>query len=96
MKLQITFEQKENKYKPISNVIEIESWEYYKTHEQECYVKALMNIAHNKHCSPKYLRDILGYTKVKVREYDTKKIELNKKIEMLKRIQNKRNEKVGE
>lgn len=48
MKIQITFFQKDNKYKPVSTLLEVESMEYYEQHKAETQRRALLNIAHNR------------------------------------------------
>ena len=52
MKIQITFFQKDNKYKPVSTLLEVESMEYYEQHKAETQRRALLNIAHNRKTTP--------------------------------------------
>ena len=96
MKIQITFFQKDNKYKPVSTLLEVESMEYYEQHKAETQKRALLNIAHQRKTTPKELID-QGYTKIKVREYDIEKIkaqqEYQHKVNLIKYIERKRKEK---
>ena len=95
MKIQVTFFQKENKYKPISIVLDIESMGYYTSHKVELQRRALLNIAHQRKTTPKELIN-QGYTKIKVREYDKEKIkeqqEYQHKVNLIKYIERKRKE----
>lgn len=96
MKLQVTVFHNENKYKPMSTIVEIESMEYYKEHKQEVQKRALENIGHQRYLTPNEIIKS-GYTKVKVREYDKEKIqeqqELQHKINLIKYYERKRQEK---
>ena len=96
MKIQITFFQKDNKYKPVSTLLEVESMEYYEQHKAETQRRALLNIAHQRKTTPKELIN-QGYTKIKVREYDIEKIkaqqEYQHKVNLIKYIERKRKEK---
>lgn len=96
MKIQLTFFQKENKYKPVSTLLEVESMEYYEQHKAETQRRALLNIAHQRKTTPKELIN-QGYTKIKVREYDIEKIkeqqEYQHKVNLIKYIERKRKEK---
>lgn len=96
IKIQLTFFQKENKYKPISTLLEVESMDYYTSHKVELQRRALLNIAHQRKTTPKELID-QGYTKIKVREYDIEKIkeqqECQHKVNLIKYIERKRKEK---
>ena len=95
MKIQITFFQKDNKYKPVSTLLEVESMEYYEQHKAETQTRALLNIAHNRKTTPQELLK-QGYTKIKVREYDLEKIkaqqEYQHKVNLIKYIERKRKE----
>lgn len=93
IKIQVTLFHKENKYKPISTIITVDSMEYYNNHKQEEQKRALLNIAHQRKMEPKEIL-ALGYTKIKVREYDIEKIkeqqEQQYKINLIKYIERKR------
>ena len=95
IKLQVTFFQKENKYKPISTIVEIDSLEYYNNNKAEVQKRALMNIAHNRKTTP---NDLIqqGYTKIKTREYNIEEIkkqqEFKHRVNLLKYIDKKRKE----
>ena len=95
IKLQITFFQKENKYKPISTILEIDSLKYYENHKAEIQKRALMNIAHNRKTTPNVLIQ-QGYTKIKTREYNIEEIkkqqEFKHRVNLLKYIDKKRKE----
>lgn len=95
MKIQVTFFQKENKYKPISIVLDVESMDYYTSHKVELQRRALLNIAHQRKTTPKELIN-QGYIKIKVREYDKEKIkeqqEYQHKVNLIKYIERKRKE----
>ena len=95
MKIQVTFFQKENKYKPISIVLDVESMDYYTSHKVELQRRALLNIAHQRKTTPKELIN-QGYIKIKVREYDKEKIkeqqEHQHKVNLIKYIERKRKE----
>ena len=95
MKIQVTFFQKENKYKPISIVLDVESMNYYTSHKVELQRRALLNIAHQRKTTPKELIN-QGYIKIKVREYDKEKIkeqqEYQHKVNLIKYIERKRKE----
>ena len=96
IKIQITFFQKENKYKPISTILDIKNMDYYINHKTELQKKALLNIAHQRKTTPKELIN-QGYIKIKVREYDKEKIkaqqEYQHKVNLIKYIERKRKEK---
>lgn len=96
MKLQVTLFHKENKYKPISTIVEVESMDYYNSHKAEIQKKAMENCGHARYLTPSQLIE-QGYTKVKVREYDLAEIkkqeELRHKINLIKYIEKQRKEK---
>ncbi len=95
IKLQVTFFQKENKYKPISTIVEIDSLEYYENNKAEVQKRALLNIAHNRRTTPNNLIQ-QGYTKIKTREYNIEEIkkqqEFKHRVNLLKYIDKKRKE----
>ena len=95
IKIQLTFFQKENKYKPISTLLDVESMDYYTSHKVELQKRALLNIAHQRKTTPQELLK-QGYTKIKVREYDLEKIkaqqEYQHKVNLIKYIERKRKE----
>ena len=67
--LQVTFFHNENKYRPISTIIKVESLEEYKKDSRKQQIRALTNIAHYRKTTPKDLVK-QGFTQVKVREYN--------------------------
>lgn len=98
MKIQVTLYHKDNTYKPMSTLIEVESMEYYEQHKAELQKKALQNIGHQRYLTPSEIIS-RGFTKVKVREYDTEKIkaqqEYQHKVNLIKYMERKRKEKQG-
>ncbi len=97
MKLQVTFFHNENKYKPMSTILEIENMQEYNDNKAEIQKKALLTIGHYRHQTP---QEIIknGYTKVKIREYDIEKIkaqqEQQHRVNLLKYIERKRKERL--
>lgn len=89
IKLQVTLFSTTGKYRPISTLVNVESIEYFKEHKNEVYKRAIENICHNRRTSWNDLKKD-GYTQVKFREYDKEKIEQQKKIELLKKIYEQR------
>lgn len=72
--IQCTLFSVTNKYRPISTLLEIESIKYYNTHKQEVQQRAIDKIVVQRKTERWCLkRD--GYTRMKVRVYDKKKIE---------------------
>jgi len=96
MKLQVTLFHKDNKYKPVSTIVEVESMNYYNSHKAEVQKKAIEEIGRVRYLTPSELIKE-GYTKIKVREYDLVEIkkqeELRHKINLIKYIEKKRREK---
>lgn len=93
MKLQVTLFCKDNKYRPISTVVDIISMQYYEDNKAEVQKKAILNICHNRHTSYNILKK-QGYTLIKIREYNQEKIkeqkDLQEKIALIKKLQEKR------
>lgn len=48
MKLQVTLFHKDNKYKPMSTIVEVESMDYYNSHKAEIQKKAMKEMRTNK------------------------------------------------
>ena len=72
--IQCTLFSVTNKYRPISTLLEVESIKYYNTHKQEVQQRAIDKIVVQRKTERWCLkRD--GYTRMKVRVYDKKKIE---------------------
>lgn len=98
IKLQVTLFDKANKYKPMSTIISIDNINYYNTHKAQVQKRAIENIAHQRRMLPKEMIE-LGYTQVKVREYNQEKIkeqqEQQHKINLIKYYERKRKEKLG-
>lgn len=89
MKLQITLFATNGKYKPISTIIEVESIEDYKKNKNKYQTKAIANICHNRKTDWNTLKR-QTYTTVKVREYNLDKIAKQQKINLLKKMYEKR------
>lgn len=92
MQLQITFFHNENKYKPISAILNnVPSMEEYQTHKAKYQLEALKVLAHQRKTVPS---DLIkqGYTKVKAREYDKEQIERVKKLKSLMKKRGVENE----
>ena len=66
--IQITLFDSNNRYKPVSTLIEVESIKYYKEHKQEIHTKAIQKICAKRQWTA---RDLLkyNYTKLKARNY---------------------------
>ena len=92
MKIQITLYSTTGKYKPVSTIIEVENIEEFKQNKNKYYKKAILNICHSRYTTWNDLKKD-GYTIVKYREYDKEKIELQNRINKLKKIMEKRKNK---
>ena len=66
--IQITLFDVNNKYKPISTLIEVESVQWFREHEKECKLKAIKKICLKRGWTGKQLLDY-GYKKIKARNY---------------------------
>lgn len=81
IRLQITLFDINNKYKPISTTVEVESVEYYKQHQQQTRQRAIEKICAKRYTTPKQLAKD-GYNQIKVRVYQEQgKIKADKKAE---------------
>lgn len=67
--LQFTLFDINGKYKPISTLVKVESVRWFREHEQEVKTKAIQQICNQRRLSGKELAK-LGYTRLKVRNYD--------------------------
>ena len=85
IKMQVTLFDKENKYKPISTLIEVKSIEEYNNNRQEYNKKAVQKIAAKRYLSISELKK-QGYTHLKAREYTAERLERDKKKNELKRL----------
>lgn len=87
IKLQVTLFDTNNKYKPISTTVNVESVEYYKQHTKETRQKAIEKICAKRYTTPKQLAKN-GYNQIKVRVYQ----EQGKadKVAMLKELMQQR------
>ena len=87
IRLQVTLFDTNNKYKPISTRVNVESVEYYKQHTKETRQKAIEKICAKRYTTPKQLAKN-GYNQIKVRVYQ----EQGKadKVAMLKELMQQR------
>lgn len=67
--LQVTLFDITGRYKPISTLVKVESLKWFKEHQEEIKTKAIQQICNQKRLSGKELAR-LGYTKLKIRNYD--------------------------
>ena len=67
--LQFTLFDINGRYKPISTLVKVESIKWFREHEQEVKIKAIQQICNQRRLSGKELTK-LGYTRLKVRNYD--------------------------
>lgn len=75
--IQITLFDVNNKYKPVSTIIEVESVDWFREHVKECKLTAIKKICLQRGWTGKQLLE-LGYKKIKARNYTLWK-ELQKK-----------------
>lgn len=75
--IQVTLFDKDNKHKPISTLVDVESMEWYKHHSKEVKEIAIQKICNKRYMTGKELVE-LGYTIIKVRNYSLW-LETNKK-----------------
>jgi hypothetical protein len=81
IRLQVTLFDTNNKYKPISTTVEVESVEYYKQHQRQTRQRAIEKICAKRYTTPKQLAKD-GYNQIKVRVYQEQgKIKADKKAE---------------
>lgn len=85
IKMQVTLFDRENKYRPISTLIEVESIEEYNNNKKEYHQKAVQKIAAKRYLSIVELKN-QGYTSLKAREYTAERLERDKKKNELKRL----------
>lgn len=93
MKLQLTLFATNGKYRPISTVIEIESLKDYVNNKAKYQKKAIENICHNRKTTWDTLKR-QTYTTIKVREYNLEKIEEQNKINLIKKMYEKRQKSI--
>ena len=85
IKMQVTLFDKENKYRPISTLIDVESVDDYNTNKKEYLQKAITKIAAKRYLSITELKK-QGFTQVKAREYTIERLERDAKKNELKRM----------
>lgn len=66
--IQVTLFDKQNKHKPVSALVEVESVKYYNDHAKEVQTKAIQKICNKRYWTGKDLKKY-GYTSIKVRNY---------------------------
>lgn len=92
IRLQVTLFDTNNKYKPISITVEVESVEYYKQHQQQTRQRAIEKICAKRYTTPKQLAKD-GYNQIKVRVYQEQgKISKADKVAELERLMKIRQE----
>ena len=90
--LQVTLFDTNNRYRPISTTISVESLAYYKEHTKETRQKAIEKICAKRYTTPKQLAKN-GYNQIKVRVYQEQgKISKTDKVAELKRLMKIRQE----
>ncbi len=86
--LQITLFDKDNKYKPMSTLINVESIEEYKKNSTKYKMQAVQKICNKRYLTGKELQD-MGYSIIKVRNYTLlqkiKEQEKEKKVDKKKK-----------
>lgn len=86
--LQITLFDKNNKYKPMSTLINVESIEEYKKNSTKYKMQAVQKICNKRYLTGKELQD-MGYSIIKVRNYTLlqkiKEQEKEKKVDKKKK-----------
>jgi len=85
---QVTLFDKQQRYKPVSTLISVESEEYFSTHRDEIKRKAVNMICQKRYWTARELKEY-GYTTCKIRLYDKEKIEKENK-ERYERIKKER------
>lgn len=78
IQLQITLFDKNNRYKPISTLVNVESVRYYNEHSTEVKTHGIIKICQKRGWTQRELRTY-NYTTCKVRVYDKEKIEKENK-----------------
>ena len=95
IQIQVTLFDKNKQYRPMSTLLSIDSMDYYKANKASVQRRAIENIAHQRRMPIEEIKK-LGYTLIKVREYDKEKIkqeqELKHKINLIKYYERKRKE----
>ena len=66
--IQVTLFDKQNRHKPVSTLVEVESIKYFNEHSQEVKTKAIQKICNKRYWTGQDLKKY-GYTSVKVRNY---------------------------
>ncbi len=78
IQLQITLFDKNNRYKPISTLVNVESVRYYNEHSAEVKTQGIIKICQKRGWTQRELK-AYNYTTCKVRIYDKEKIEKENK-----------------
>lgn len=78
IQLQITLFDKNNRYKPVSTLVNVESARYYNTHSTEVKTQGIIKICQKRGWTQRELKEY-NYTTCKVRVYDKEKIEKENK-----------------
>lgn len=78
VQLQVTLFDKENRYKPVSTLVNVESIDYYNQHVKEVKQQAIIKICQKRYWTQRELKKY-NFTSCKVRIYDKEKIEKENK-----------------
>ena len=78
MKLQVTLFDSDNKHKPISTIVEVESMEYYENNKKKVQKRALENLCAARYVGPRWIVDN-HYNKIAVRIYNPTLIKAHNK-----------------
>lgn len=73
IQIQVTLFDKQNRYKPVSALVNIPNISFYKEHSQEVKNQGIIKICQKRYWTTKDLKEF-GYTTCKVRVYDKEKI----------------------
>ena len=92
MNLQVTLFATNGKYRPSSTVIRVENLKDYINNKAKYLKKAIENICHNRKTDWNTLKR-QSYTQIKVREYNPEKIQEQNKINLIKKMYEKRQKK---
>lgn len=78
MQIQVTLFDKQNRYKPVSSLVNIPDLDFYKRYSKEIKKQGIVKICQKRYWTTKDLQRF-GYTTCKVRVYDKNKIDKENK-----------------
>lgn len=73
IELQVTLFDTQNRYKPVSTIVKVESIAYFNEHQREVKLEAMKKICLQRYWTGKDLKKY-GYTTCKIRVYDKERI----------------------